>query len=274
VHNHASALSHQDQPHLHFMYSERHNDGLERGIEQFFKRHNAQGPQKGGAQKLTADVLGMGKAQLQLYRQKTEELINNSVQRYAPTKMVEVRGIQVRVPNVVSCLSNRDYNNKHGTQLKDVPIMNKAVRFAKPNQPLLLNQQQKMIEEITQIRAENNYELYRSYYEAELIRRQVIEKKKPELDAEKKQQVERDLRTSFLQQPQTETLQNTEFEQEFTDDSSLIQQHMPNSSQNDLHKTTPLKFDIEPVIETIEEKEKPSQEKNNSASHGYDELGF
>ena len=53
-------------------------DGIERTPEQFFKRYNPEQPEKGGAQKLTADVLGMGKAQLQLYRQKTEELINDN----------------------------------------------------------------------------------------------------------------------------------------------------------------------------------------------------
>jgi hypothetical protein len=30
-------------------------------------------------------------------------------------------GIEVEVSSLVSCLSNRDYNKKHGTQLEDVP---------------------------------------------------------------------------------------------------------------------------------------------------------
>ena len=94
IHNHAGALAGQDQPHLHLIYSERHVDGIERTPEQFFKRYNPEQPEKGGAQKLTADVLGMGKAQLQLYRKKAEELINDSLERYAPTKKVEIRGIQ------------------------------------------------------------------------------------------------------------------------------------------------------------------------------------
>ncbi len=84
---------------------------------------------------MTADVLGMGKAQLQVYRQKTEELINASLAQYAPTKIVEIQGISVEVPSFVSCLSHRDYNKKHGTQLKEVPMMNKAVRFALENEP-------------------------------------------------------------------------------------------------------------------------------------------
>jgi hypothetical protein len=170
IHNHAGAIGGQEQPHLHFMYSERHVDGIDRTEEQFFKRYNAKDPQKGGAQKLTADVLGMGKAQLQLYRQKTEELINASLEQYAPMKKVEIKGIVVEVPSLVSCLSHRDYNKKHGTNLKDVPVMTKAIRFARKNEPDLLAKQQEMIEEIKRIRAENNYELYQSYYKAELKR--------------------------------------------------------------------------------------------------------
>ena len=137
IHNHAGSIAGIEQPHLHLMYSERHVDGIDRSAEQFFKRYNPKDPQKGGAQKLTADVLGMGKAQLQLYRQKTEELINDSLMRYAPMKQVEIRGIRVEVPSTVSCLSHRDYNKKYGTELQDVPVMNKAVRFAKENEPEL-----------------------------------------------------------------------------------------------------------------------------------------
>ena len=175
IHNHVGSLGGQEQPHLHFMYSERHVDGIDRTAEQFFKRYNPKDPQKGGAQKLTADVLGMGKAQLQLYRQKTEELINDSLMRYAPTKMVEIKGIQVEVPSLVSCLSNKEYNKKHGTQLKDVPVMNKAVRFAREKEPELVAERERMTAEINQLRAENHYELYRPFYEAELKNRQEIE---------------------------------------------------------------------------------------------------
>lgn len=175
IHNHVGSLGGQEQPHLHFMYSERHVDGIDRTAEQFFKRYNPKDPQKGGAQKLTADVLGMGKAQLQLYRQKTEELINDSLMRYAPTKMVEIKGIQVEVPSLVSCLSNKEYNKKHGTQLKDVPVMNKAVRFAREKEPELVAERERMTAEINQLRAENHYELYRPFYEAELKNSQEIE---------------------------------------------------------------------------------------------------
>ena len=41
-------------PHAHLMFSERINDGIERSAEQWFKRYNAQEPEKGGARKSTS----------------------------------------------------------------------------------------------------------------------------------------------------------------------------------------------------------------------------
>lgn len=207
IHNHAGSIAGIEQPHLHLMYSERHMDGIDRSAEQFFKRYNPKDPQKGGAQKLTADVLGMGKAQLQLYRQKTEELINDSLMRYAPMKQVEIRGIRVEVPSTVSCLSHRDYNKKYGTQLQDVPVMNKAVRFACENEPELWAKQQHMIEEIQRIRAENRYEQYRSFYEAELKNRKEIEElsKQAETPRTRQQWYARE-KLLFLQQNMLQTL--------------------------------------------------------------------
>ena len=185
IHNHEGSLGGQEQPHLHLIYSERSVDEIERTPEQFFKRYNPKNPQKGGAQKLTADVLGFGKSQLTLFRQKTEELINDSLQRYAPTKVLEIRGLKVEVPNEVSCLSNEDYNKKYDTNLQDVPIMNKALRFAKESDPIRYQQKQDMIVEINRLRAENRYELYKPYYEAELNKQKLLEQEKQKQTQEK-----------------------------------------------------------------------------------------
>jgi len=207
IHNHAGSIAGIEQPHLHLMYSERHVDGIDRSAEQFFKRYNPKDPQKGGAQKLTADVLGMGKAQLQLYRQKTEELINDSLMRYAPMKQVEIRGIRVEVPSKVSCLSHRDYNKKYETQLQDVPVMNKAVRFARENEPELCAKQQHMIEEIQRIRAENRYEQYRLFYSAELKNRKEIEELSKQAETPRTRQLwYAQEKLLFLQQNMLQTL--------------------------------------------------------------------
>ena len=207
IHNHVGSIAGIEQPHLHLMYSERHVDGIDRSAEQFFKRYNPKDPQKGGAQKLTADVLGMGKAQLQLYRQKTEELINDSLMRYAPMKQVEIRGIRVEVPSTVSCLSHRDYNKKYGTELQDVPVMNKAVRFAKENEPELWAKQQHMIEEIQRIRAENRYEQHRLFYETELKNRKEIEELSKQAETPRtRQQWYAQEKLLFLQKNMLQTL--------------------------------------------------------------------
>ncbi|WEV50090.1 MobA/MobL family protein (plasmid) [Acinetobacter sp. ESL0695] len=178
IHTHAGSLGGEEQPHLHFMYSERHVDEIDRTPEQFFKRYNPKQPEKGGAQKLTADVLGLGKGQLQLYREKTEQLINHSLERYAPTKILEIKGVKVEVPSFVRCLSNEDYNKKYGTNLQDVPMMNKAIKYAKETDPERYQQKQEMTAEINRIRAENRYELYKTYYEVEYQKQKTLEETK------------------------------------------------------------------------------------------------
>ena len=47
-----------ENPHAHLMISERANDGIERSREQWFKRHNAKAPEKGGARKSRAAKAG------------------------------------------------------------------------------------------------------------------------------------------------------------------------------------------------------------------------
>ena len=51
IHNPVAAMDGGEQPHVHLMYSERKQDGVERNPEQFFKRFNAKYPEKGGCKK-------------------------------------------------------------------------------------------------------------------------------------------------------------------------------------------------------------------------------
>ena len=53
------ALDDDEQPHVHLMFSERTQDGIERDPEQYFKRYNAKFPERGGCQK--GDVSENGK---------------------------------------------------------------------------------------------------------------------------------------------------------------------------------------------------------------------
>ena len=48
IHN-PKAMDGNDQPHVHLMFNERLQDGIERDPEQYFKRYNSKNPERGGA---------------------------------------------------------------------------------------------------------------------------------------------------------------------------------------------------------------------------------
>ena len=177
VHHHASALTGEDQPHLHLMYSERSLvDGIERSPEQFFKQYRPKNPQQGGAQKMTANALGQGKNQVVIFRQTTEQLLNDCLQKYAPQKNIMLNGLALTVENSVSCLSNRDYNKQFGTDLKDVPQIPRWKLYSAD--PIIQLDVQAQKETIQRIREENKMELYKTTYENELAKRE-LEQIKP-----------------------------------------------------------------------------------------------
>ncbi|OIJ32248.1 MULTISPECIES: MobA/MobL family protein [Acinetobacter] len=190
VHIHKSAITGEDQPHLHFMYSERTlADGLERPPEQFFKQYRPKNPTKGGAEKLTADALGLGRDQIAYHRQVAENLINESLVTYAPTKIVKVKGrnpgepeLEIVVLNIASCLSNKDYNAKYGTNLKDVEQIPRYKLNS--SDPDVIKEVQAKKETIIATRDWNNFELYHQQYYAAL---ENFKRK----EAEKQQVVER-----------------------------------------------------------------------------------
>ena len=187
IHNHKSAIAGEDQPHLHLMFSERALDEFERTAEQFFKRYNEKHPERGGAQKITADVRGEGKDLVNLIRASSEVLINESLEEHAPTKIVNIKGIDVEVPNTVSCLHHEDYNRIHGTNLKPVPQIPKSLLHLDPNLTFdddeknreyqqKLAERERAINEVNDLREYNNFEMYQTYYYAELERRKQAEK--------------------------------------------------------------------------------------------------
>lgn len=173
IHTHKSSITGEEQPHLHLMYSERSlSDGLERLPDQFFSQYRPKNPTKGGAPKLTANALGMGRDQVKEYRQITETLINQHLQQFAPTKKLLINGIEVEVPSFVSCLSNADYNKKHGTQLEDVPQIARWKLYADDLPPEVVEDIENKKDEIRAIRERNNMQLYAKEYEAALKQQQ------------------------------------------------------------------------------------------------------
>lgn len=181
IHNHASSLENKEQPHLHFMYSERptrNNEHLP--AKQFFSRYNVKNPDRGGVRKLTADALGYGKNHVDHIRKTTEKIINDYLTEHAPTKKIFINDLEIEVPSFVSCLSNRDYNQKFGTNLKDVEQL---ARFKLHNEKYH-NKIAEKLDAIRRVREFNRYELYGKYYEAELDRRaKVADEKKRVADA-------------------------------------------------------------------------------------------
>lgn len=185
IHNHAGAISGQDQPHLHLMFSERALDEFDRTAEQFFKRYNDKNPQNGGARKVTADFRGDGQDLMNIIRAGSEVLINESLEEHAPTKIVTINGIDVEVPNVVSCLSHNDYNKLYGTNLKEVPMIPKSLlRLPDDADPEKLAEREALIQKVQEIRDHNNMELYCQYYYAAL-QKQNEAKKQQQQDIER-----------------------------------------------------------------------------------------
>ena len=169
IHNHAGAISGQDQPHLHLMFSERALDEFDRTAEQFFKRYNDKNPENGGARKVTADFRGDGQDLMNIIRAGSEVLINESLEEHAPTKILNINGIDVEVPNVVSCLSHNDYNKLYGTNLKEVPMIPKSLlRLPDDADPEKLAERDALIQKVNEIRDHNNMQLYSQYYYAAL----------------------------------------------------------------------------------------------------------
>lgn len=176
IHNHPSEITGEEQPHLHLMYSERTlSDDIERLPEQFFKQYRPKNPTQGGAQKLTADALGFGKKQVKLFREKAEEIINLSLEKYAPTKKVMVYGVEVEVKNKVSCLSNQEFNQKFGTRLQDVPQIPRWKLYSAD--PIIQLEVAAQKETIKKIRQDNLNQMYNKDYELTISKMNVLQQK-------------------------------------------------------------------------------------------------
>lgn len=82
IHN-KMGLDNQEQPHLHLMFSDRLNDGIERNPEYYFKRFNAKNPEKGGCQKANFQAkLTDRKEALKELRLRWEKLHNEIMKKH------------------------------------------------------------------------------------------------------------------------------------------------------------------------------------------------
>ena len=82
-----------ENPHAHLMFSERANDGIERSREQWFRRHNAAAPEKGGARKSRVAV---PQAWLEDTRKAWEREANAALERAGRGERIDHRSLAER----------------------------------------------------------------------------------------------------------------------------------------------------------------------------------
>lgn len=82
----------KEQPHLHFMYSERTLDGIERGSDTFFKRYNSKHPERGGCKKANlAMKKGEARQQAKELRYRIGDTINKHLELANRPERVDMR---------------------------------------------------------------------------------------------------------------------------------------------------------------------------------------
>lgn len=82
----------KEQPHVHFMFSQRTHDGIERSPDQFFKRYNGKHPERGGAKKANeATTKTKSKEAVKEQRLRLGDHINKHLERAGSKSRVDMR---------------------------------------------------------------------------------------------------------------------------------------------------------------------------------------
>lgn len=89
IHAPTSSLEGESNPHLHLMFCDRVDDGIERPPEQFFRRHNGQAPRLGGRKKASG---GLNRMELRDQLVRTRKEVAMTINRH-----LELNGHSVRV---------------------------------------------------------------------------------------------------------------------------------------------------------------------------------
>ena len=92
IHCPKAAIEGGEQPHLHLMYSERVQDGIDRDPAQYFRRYNAKAPERGGCRKDSAGT----KTRLFETRQMVAEVTNRHLERAGMDGRVDHRSLWER----------------------------------------------------------------------------------------------------------------------------------------------------------------------------------
>ncbi|MCD0189466.1 MobA/MobL family protein [Acinetobacter sp. PW68] len=116
IHNVKSRISGEEQPHCHLMFSLKADDGIERTVEQYFKRYNPQDPAKGGAKKIQLQNGHDDYSAFLIYiRKQWENHLNDALAEHCPTVTYQIDGQDITIKNQVSADSYEKYNEIHGT---------------------------------------------------------------------------------------------------------------------------------------------------------------
>jgi hypothetical protein len=95
VHTPESSIDGGENPHLHLMYSDRAQDGIDRAPEQYFTRYNPDRPEKGGCKKLSG---GLNRLQLRdeliAKRRHVANVQNAHLALYGRTDFVDYRTLK------------------------------------------------------------------------------------------------------------------------------------------------------------------------------------
>ena len=91
IHN-PKAMDGNDQPHVHLMFNERLQDGIERDPEQYFKRYNSKNPERGGAKKdNTGKSYQERKIDIKDLRQRWADLCNSHLEKHQIDSRIDMR---------------------------------------------------------------------------------------------------------------------------------------------------------------------------------------
>lgn len=91
------AADNKEQPHVHFMFSERTHDGIERCADQFFKRFNRKYPERGGAEKSNKNASWTDRKQaLKDRRIRWQELCNLHLKQAGLEVRIDMRNYKER----------------------------------------------------------------------------------------------------------------------------------------------------------------------------------
>ncbi|NNP74158.1 hypothetical protein A7P53_16005 [Acinetobacter defluvii] len=94
IHNPKASIEGGEQPHAHIMFSERIQDGIDRGADQFFKRYNSKYPERGGCQKSnTTKSAEQRKTELVELRERFADLQNAFLEEYGHADRVDHRSL-------------------------------------------------------------------------------------------------------------------------------------------------------------------------------------